>query len=78
MKITKNYIDGQVCFCDVRQGQVFTTDDHMIFMRIQEIVAEDGSEINAIYLEDGDTASIRYDEKVKIIDNAELTLTIEI
>ena len=78
MKITKNYIDGQTYFYDVKEGQIFTTDDHMIFMKIKEVIPEEGDIVNAIYIEDGDTASIREDEKVKVIDNAELILNVEI
>ena len=77
MKITKNFVDGQNHFCDVRPGQIFTTDDHMIFMKIQEVGPEDNI-INAIYMEDGDIASFPEDEKVKIIEDAELILNVEI
>jgi len=78
MKITKNFIDGQTYFCDVKIGQIFTTDDHMVFMKIKEIVPEEGDIVNAVYMGDGDTASIREDEKVKIIDSVELILNVEI
>lgn len=78
MKITQNFIDGQTYFHDVRQGQIFTTDDHMIFMKIQEVVPEEGDVVNAIYMEDGDTAAFSGDEKVKIIKDTELILNVEI
>ena len=77
MKITKNFID-ETYFCEVRQGQIFTTDDHMIFMKIQEIIPEEGDIVNAIYMEDGDTAAFSGGEKVKIIENVELILNVEI
>lgn len=78
MKITKNYVDGQTYFYDVKVGQIFTTDDHMILMKINGIVPEEGDVVNAVYMEDGDTACFRDDEKVKIIDNVELVLSVEI
>jgi polyribonucleotide nucleotidyltransferase len=78
MKITKNFIDGQTYFYDVKVGQIFTTDDHMIFMKIREVIPDEGDVVNAIYMEDGDTASIREDEKVKIIDSVELILNVEV
>lgn len=78
MKITKNYIDGQTYFYDVKVGQIFITDDHMIFMKIKEIVPEEGDVVNAIYMEDGDIASLHDDEKVKVVDSAELILNVEI
>ena len=78
MKITKNFVDGQTHFCDVRPGQIFTTDDHMIFMKIREIGSEEDSIINAIYMEDGDIAAFPEDEKVKIIEDAELILNVGI
>lgn len=78
MKITKNYIDGQTYFYDVKIGQIFTTDDHMVFMKIKEVIPEEGDVVNAIYMEDGDTASIREDEKVKVIKGVELILNVEI
>ena len=78
MKITKNYIDGQTYFYDVKEGQIFMTDDHMVFMKIKEVIPEEGDIVNAIYISDGDTASIREDEKVKVIDNVELILNVEI
>ena len=78
MKITKNFVDGQTYFYDVKVGQIFTTDDHMIFMKIKEVIPEEGDVVNAIYMEDGDTASLREDEKVKVIDSAELILNVEI
>ena len=78
MKITRNYIDGQTYFYDVRVGQIFMTDDHMIFMKIKEVIPEEGDVVNAIYMEDGDTASLRENEKVRIIDGVELILNVEI
>jgi hypothetical protein len=78
MKITKNYVDGQTYFYDVKVGQIFTTDDHMIFMKIREVIPEEGDVVNAIYIEDGDVASFREDDKVKIIDSVELILNVEI
>lgn len=78
MKITKNFVDGQIYFRDIRQGQIFTTDDHMIFMKIQEVVPEEGDIVNAVYMEDGDAAAFSGDEKVKIIKDVELILNVEI
>lgn len=78
MKITKNYIDGQTYFYDVKEGQIFMTDDHMVFMKIKEVIPEESDIVNAIYMTDGDTASIREDEKVKVIDSVELILNVEI
>lgn len=78
MKITENYIDGQTYFYDVKEGQIFMTDDHMVFMKIKEVIPEEGDIVNAIYMSDGDTASIREDEKVKVIDSVELILNVEI
>ena len=78
MKITKNYIDGQTYFYDVKEGQIFVTDDHMVYMKIHEVIPEEGDVVNAIYMCDGDTASIREDEKVKVIDSVELILNVEI
>lgn len=78
MKITKNYIDGQNYFYDVKEGQIFMTDDHMIFMKIKEVIPEEGDIVNAIYMVDGDTAYVREDEKVKVIDDVELILNVEI
>ena len=49
----------------------------MIFMKIREVGPEDNI-INAIYMEDGDIAGFPEDEKVKIIENAELILNVEI
>ena len=78
MKITKNFIDGQTYFYDVKQGQIFMTDDHMVFMKIKEVIPEEGDLVNAIYMTDGDTAYIREDEKVKVVDSVELILNVEI
>ena len=78
MKITKNYIDGQTYFYDVKEGQIFMTDDHMVFMKIKEVIPEEGDLVNAIYMTDGDTAYIREDEKVKVVDSVELILNVEI
>ena len=78
MKITKYFIDGLTYFYDVKVGQIFTTDDHMIFMKIKETIPENGDVVNAVYMEDGDTASFREDEKVKIIDGVELILNVKI
>jgi len=78
MKITKNFLDGQTYFYDVKVGQIFITDDHMVFMKIKEVIPDEGDVVNAIYMEDGDTASISEDEKVKIIDSAELILNVEV
>ena len=78
MKITKNFIDGQIYFYDVKKGQIFMTDDHMVFMKIKEVIPEEGDIVNAIYMTDGDTAYVREDEKVKVIDDVELILNVEI
>jgi len=78
MKITKNYIDGQTYFYDVKQGQIFMTDDNMVFMKIKEVIPEEGDIVNAIYMADGDTAYVREDEKVKVVDSVELILNVEI
>lgn len=77
MKITKNFIDGQTYFLDIRQGQIFTF-DHVVFMKIREVVPEEGDIVNAIYIESGDTAAFSGDEKVKIIENVELILNVEV
>ena len=77
MKITKNFVDGQIYFNDVRQGQIFTTDDHMVYMKIQEVVPEDGCIVNAIYMEDGDTTCFEWDTKVTPVKNAELIIEVE-
>lgn len=77
MKITKNFIDGKTYFYDMKVGQLFTTDDHMVFMKIAEVIPEEGDVVNAIYMCDGDTASFPNDEKVKIINNAELIVNVE-
>ena len=78
MKITENYIDGQTYFYDVKEGQICMTDDHMVFMKIKEVIPEEGDIVNAIYMTDGDTAYIREDEKVKVVDSVELILNVEI
>lgn len=78
MKITKNFVDGQTYFYDVKVGQIFTTDGHMIFMKIQEVIPEEGDVVNAIYMQDGDTAAFPEDAKVKIIKDVELVLNVEI
>lgn len=77
MKVTKNFIDGQVEFHELRQGTVFIA-DQMTFMKIQEVVPEEGCIVNAIYLEDGDTTCFEWDTKVKPVKSAELIVEVEI
>ena len=76
MKITKNFIDGQVEFQNLREGPVFIADE-MVFMKIQEVVPEEGCIVNAIYMEDGDIACFEWDKKVKPVKNAELIIEVE-
>lgn len=76
MKITKNFIDGQVEFQELREGTVFIA-DLMTFMKIHEVVPEEGCIVNAVYLEDGDTTCFEYDTKVKPVKNAELIIEVE-
>ena len=76
MKITKNFIDGQIEFQELREGAVFIA-DHMIFMKIHEVVPEEGCIVNAVYMEDGDTTCFEWDAKVKPVKNAELIIEVE-
>jgi len=76
MKITKNFIDGQVEFQELREGTVFIHGE-MVFMKIQEFTPEEGDIVNAIYMEDGDIASFDWDTKVKPVKNAELIIEVE-
>lgn len=76
MKITKNFIDGQVEFQDLREGTVFIA-DQMTFMKIHEFVSEERYTVNAVYMEDGDTACFDWNTKVKPVKNAELIIEVE-
>lgn len=76
MKITKNFIDGQVEFQELREGTVFIA-DQMTYMKIHEVVPEEGCIVNAIYLEDGDTTCFEWDAKVKPVKSAELIIEVE-
>lgn len=76
MKITKNFIDGEVEFQKLREGTVFIA-DQMTYMKIHEVVPEEGYIVNAIYMEDGDIACFEWDTKVKPVKNAELIIEVE-
>ena len=66
MKITKKTNDGCVAFEELKQGDIFEADG-MIYMKIQPIYLDRGSsDINAIYMCDGDTAWFQPNERVKL------------
>ena len=76
MKITKNFIDGQIEFQELREGTVFIA-DQMTFMKIHEVISEGECLVNAVYMEDGDTAYFELNTKVKPVKNAELIIEVE-
>lgn len=65
MKITKKTNDGCVSFEELKQGDIFEVDG-MIYMKIQTICPDDGDDVNAIYMCDGDATWFRPNERVRL------------
>lgn len=64
MKIIKNKDNEYIDFEDLENGAVFTVDDETYFLKIEAIKTIDNCFINAVALDDGESAFFYHNDNV--------------